>query len=97
MQIREIISQFDLTLYTTALTPRSALQADLGWRVRVYAVATQAREGLWGADAPDIEGEEIEQWVTRYKIRYSPVATDDENWFFYTEDEVEKVSMIELS
>ena len=50
----------------------------LGYLVRVYAVATQGRNGGWG------------QWVTSYTVTYSRDATGN-NWHEYKVDDKVKV------
>ena len=60
--------------------------------MRVYAVATQGREGVW-SEGGDAVGEDIYQWVTSYNMKYSAHAAGDESWQFYMEDGKEKVNI----
>jgi hypothetical protein len=60
------------------------LQAELDVAVRIYAVATQGRNGAQ------------QQWVSTYSLKYSSSATGD-SWNDYKEnDEVKVVPMATL-
>jgi hypothetical protein len=55
------------------------LQANFGFKIRIYGVATQGRNGG------------NRQWVTFYMLQYSEEATGD-NWMDYKENGVVRVS-----
>ena len=41
------------------------LQADLGYDIRLYAIATQGRNGNW------------DQWITQYSLKYMRSTSTD--------------------
>ena len=62
------------------------MQADLGYYARLYAIATQGRDGEWGGG----DEEDWNQYVASYNVKYSPYGTGD-TWEDYIENGEVKV------
>ena len=61
--------------------------------MRIYAIATQGRDGIWEPSNTNTDiDDEFVQYVASYNVKYSSDSTGDDTWHFYTEDGKVKVS-----
>ena len=62
-------------------------QADLGYSIRVYAIATQGRDGVWDGGTED----QFNQHVSSYTVKTSRHAVG-ESWTDYMDNGIVKVN-----